>query len=194
MAFIFNREVTIFLFLTWAILAGTSVYFIPLNEFGEFHLPVGIVLLSDFFSLLIIIIITAQNLRKAIILDAIEIFTLFFLLFTLLISNFHLSSWSMTEYIHYYIRNIFFYFLVGLFIYHNGKNISSKKWDIYFKIIFWIMSLISFILLSLAVLSNHPDYYLWGGKRLCGTTINHNTFGAVMVFFSIGLFLNIKNL
>jgi len=173
----------IFTLLTWALLAGVGVYFTPLNGYGEFHLPIIISLAGDMFAMgiTLLIFIFFHNMNEKF--DGIEITSIVFLLFTFLLSLFHLLFWELNEFFHYYFRNIFYYFSIGLVVYHYGKKISTHKWDTYFKTLFYVISTISFLLLFLEGITGNAGFFLWEGSRLCGTMINHNSFGALMIFF-----------
>lgn len=175
-----SKQSIFFFVFTINALLYALVYFYPLNEFGEPQIPTYLKLIYD---LILITSIFLFGFKRN--LNEVQIFGIIFLLVILLIGTFHIPHTSITDYLHYTVRNIFFYSLF-LFVDFPTK-INLVKFQVFherlFKFILYF-GLALFILQKSGV-SNPFGFHewMWEKNRLITSWLNPNSLGFYLIFY-----------
>ena len=173
---------TIFLivFAINALLYGV-VYFFPLNDFGEPQIPK---ILKIVYDLILISTVLLFGFKKK--LNEVQIFGFAFLTIVLIIGIFHIPHTSITDYLHYTVRNVFFY---SLFLFVDFfKNINFEKFQLFHEKLFkyiLFFGLILFILQKLGIKNpfGFNGWWMWEKNRLISTWLNPNSLGFYLIFY-----------
>ena len=175
-----SKQRIFFIVFTVNALLYALVYFFPLNEFGEPQIPIFLKLIYD---LILVFSIFLFGFKRK--LNEVQIFGFIFLMVILLVGSFHIPHTSITDYLHYSVRNIFFYSLF-LFVDFPSK-INIVKFQVFherlFKFILYF-GLTLFILQKLGVRNPFGFHeWMWEKNRLITSWLNPNSLGFYLIFY-----------
>lgn len=174
------------IFLINSLLYGL-VYFYPLNNFGEPTIPIFLKLIFD---LLLLQFYFASGFKKFI--DIERALFLNFLIICLIIGLVHIPQIGIIEFIHFTVRNVFFYSLVFFVNFYN-PTICTKFSKFHLRVFEFVLYA-GLILFSLRILKiNNPfafGAWFWEGNRLISTWLNPNSLGFYLLYYLIFNFYN----
>lgn len=178
----FSRKL-IFFYIFFSVFIGSVSVFSPLNEYGEFFIPGNFYILFDILSVFVFFVLTCFAFFKfpSESVDNIFISWFFFCFFLILFSLYGFYTLSYTEYVHYFLRNQFFYVFLGGVVFYYCLRID---YDIFNSFMFFLLICQIFFSLIVILLEFFMGGYFWEGSRLTGSLVNHNSYGVFLVFFS----------
>lgn len=156
------------------------VYFYPLNNYGEPQIPTYFKL---FFDVLILLIICLFGFKRRF--NEVHFFGFIFLVTVLLIGFLHVPHTSITDYLHYSVRNIFFY---SLFLFVDiYPKVDPQKFQRFherlFKVILYF-GIILFVFQKIGVPNPFGfNDWMWEKNRLISSWLNPNSFGFYLIFY-----------
>lgn len=170
------------LFIVFAVnaLLYSLVYFYPLNDFGEPQIPKFLKLLYD---IILVVFILSVGFRNK--LNEVHIFALIFLAAVLVIGVLHIPHTSLVDYLHYSVRNLFFY---NLFLFLNLTSyIEIKKFSAFHEKLFMFILYLGLLFFTLQKLGVRNPFgfheWMWEKNRLITSWLNPNSLGFYMIFY-----------
>ena len=170
------------LFIVFAVnaLLYSLVYFFPLNNVGEPQIPQFLKLIYDVILVLFILLVGFTNK-----LNEVHVFAAIFLVIVLLLGFLHIPHTSIVDYLHYSVRNVFFYNLfLFLNLFHSvDTNKFSNFHEKLFKFILYL-GLLFFALQKFGIKNPFGfNEWMWEKNRLITTWLNPNSLGFYMIFY-----------
>lgn len=155
------------------------VYFYPLNEFGEPQIPIYFKLVLDLF---LVGVIFLFGFNKSF--DLPQISYIVFLGAVLVFGLLHIYHTSPEDYLHYSIRNVFYY---SLFFFINPfRQISLERFERFHQKVFnWVLyaGLLLFVLQIIGIPNPFGFAWMWEKNRLITSLLNPNSLGFYLIFY-----------
>ncbi|PIB28701.1 hypothetical protein BFP77_08680 [Maribacter sp. 4U21] len=180
MTILISKQKILFIVFALNALLYSLVYFYPLNDFGEPQIPQFLKLLYDLILVFFIIIIGFKSK-----LNQIHIFASIFLITILVLGLIHISHTSIADYLHYSVRNIFFY---NLFLFLNlTYNVDISKFTDFHERLFKFILYFGLLFFSFQKLGVTNPFgfheWMWEKNRLIASWLNPNSLGFYLIFY-----------
>lgn len=176
----------IYIAVGWALIAGSFVYLQSYSRDEEFYINRSILFVSDGFLILcstFLLLILARFRRIELSLAG-PMFIVASLMVVASLKTLYLVG--PINYLHYFGRNFLVYFFVSIVV---VQAVSQVRPNNVVKIIsfFYFLVIIGCLLVTILYMLVDASFF-WGGSRLTGTLINHNSLAFVLAFFCIFYF------
>lgn len=178
--------VYLYLVVGWALSAGALVFFNESLKGEEFYVNSIFLLAGDILLILVslsllLVLVKFRRLKKSLFYAMTAVLLL---MFVVSLKVLYLAGGE--GYLHYFGRNFLAYFFVSIVVVQAVFQVDSRG---ILKIIdrFYFFLILGCVSVSVLFFFVSYDFF-WGGNRLTGTLINHNSLAFVLAFFCIFYF------